>query len=185
MDGTGNTLRGALAYRLTFRCYQGLPLLSSDRTKHWFLNALRRARDRHDFLLRAYVLMPEHAHVLLVPRDPKALDEICRSIKIPVARRARAFLTANHPDRLERLKVTRPSGRVEFRLWENQCVEDRAVVMPAAATSVIEHMHQNPVRRGIVHTATEWTWSSARWSAGIGEVPLRMDGGSPHASGHH
>src|SRR5688572_21863013 len=123
----------ALAYRLTFRSFHGLPLLSSDRTRHWFVNALRRARVRHGFALRAYVLMPEHAHVLLAPRDPKALDEICRAIKLPVARRARAFLTANHPDRLERLKDTRPSGRVEFRFWENACVEDRVVVMPPSA----------------------------------------------------
>jgi len=40
---------------------------------------------------------------------------------------------------------------------------------------MIEYIHVNPVRRGLVATAEEWEWSSARWYAGIRPVKLEMD----------
>jgi putative transposase len=166
----------ALAYRLAFRCYRSLSLLSRDRTRHWFLNSLKLARGRYGFALRAYVLLPDGARVLLVPHDPAALDEICRAIKLPVSRRARAFLTANHPDRLEQLKVTRPSGNVEFRFWDTTAPEDRAVVLPAAYPRAIESIHEEPVQRGLASSAVDYPWSSARWYAGRGEAAIAMDG---------
>jgi len=40
---------------------------------------------------------------------------------------------------------------------------------------VIEYIHNNPVRRGLVAEATDWIWSSARLYAGDNRVPIRMD----------
>ena len=40
---------------------------------------------------------------------------------------------------------------------------------------MIEYLHANPVRRGLVAKAEDWEWSSARWFAGQRRVPLRMD----------
>ena len=40
---------------------------------------------------------------------------------------------------------------------------------------MIEYLHANPVRRGLVAKAEDWEWSSARWLAGQRRVPLRMD----------
>ena len=31
---------------------------------------------------------------------------------------------------------------------------------------MIDYIHRNPVRRGLVSEATDWTWSSAGWFAG-------------------
>jgi hypothetical protein len=40
---------------------------------------------------------------------------------------------------------------------------------------MIEYIHNNPVRRGLVERATDWVWSSARFYAGETAVPIRMD----------
>ena len=40
---------------------------------------------------------------------------------------------------------------------------------------MIEYLHANPVRRGLVAKAEDCEWSSARWFAGQRRVPLRMD----------
>ena len=53
------------AHELNFSCFRRLPLLSKERTCQWFLDALDQARRRLDFALWAYVLMPEHIHVIL------------------------------------------------------------------------------------------------------------------------
>ena len=153
-----------------------MPLLSKDRTRQWFIEALDKARNKLHFKLWAYVIMPEHVHVLLLPLAPGAeIAPILKAVKQSVSRKAIAHLRANAPEWLERLKVTRPTGRVEHRFWQQGGGYDRNINNPATARKVIEYIHNNPVRRGLVDTPTEWEWSSARWYAGETDVKLRID----------
>jgi hypothetical protein len=41
--------------------------------------------------------------------------------------------------------------------------------------AMIDYIHHNPVRRGLVQQATEWKWSSAGWFAGGQPNSLRPD----------
>jgi len=160
-DGTIRKLRRnwnevGHAHELTFCCRHRLPLLSKDRSRRWLIEALAAAREVHDVELWAYVIMPEHVHVLLWPRPPNYdVAPIRKTIKQSVARRAIGYLRANAPQWLERLLV---------------------IEREEAAWTVVEYIHANPVRRGLVATPTEWPWSSARWYAGEPEVLLAMDG---------
>ena len=86
------------AHELTFSCYRRWPLLSKDLTRSWFVEALDRARQRWNLALWAYVIMPEHAHVLLHPRDPAyEISSILKSSKQPVSQRAMAYLRRHNP----------------------------------------------------------------------------------------
>lgn len=40
---------------------------------------------------------------------------------------------------------------------------------------MIDYIHRNPVRRELIRTPEEWPWSSARWYAGLRDVPLAID----------
>jgi putative transposase len=74
------------AHELTFSCFHGLPLLSKDRSRQWFVDALDRARRRHNLELWAYVIMPEHVHVLLRSRAVDYdISLILKSIKLSVS----------------------------------------------------------------------------------------------------
>jgi putative transposase len=168
------------AHELTFSCYRRLPLLSKDRTRQWFVDALDRARKLHRFDLWAFVIMPEHAHILLMPQsNPYDISAVLKSMKQPVARRAIEFLAGKSPSFLERLRVVRPSGKVEHRFWQQGGGYDRNVVNPATAWSIVGYFHDNPVRRGLVTRATDWEWSSARSYAGWTNVKLSVDGCPP------
>jgi len=77
------------AYELTFSCYRPLPLLARDRSRKWLIEAIETARQRMRFDLWAYVIMPEHFHLLLRPRDPSyGMSRLLCQIKRPVGRRA-------------------------------------------------------------------------------------------------
>jgi putative transposase len=168
------------AHELTFSCYHQLPLLSKDRTREWFIAALDRARDLHAFDLWAYVIMPEHAHILLLPRsDVYDISAILKSIKQPVARRATDFLAATAPDFLEKLRVERSDGSVEHRFWQAGGGYDRNIINPTTAWSAVRYLHENPVRRGLVERATDWEWSSARCYAGLSDVRLKVNAAPP------
>jgi REP-associated tyrosine transposase len=41
--------------------------------------------------------------------------------------------------------------------------------------AMIDYIHANPVRRGLVARAEDWEWSSARWYEGLRPVKLEMD----------
>src|SRR5258708_12999205 len=54
---------------ITFSCHNRLPHLDSPKTKEILEQVIERTRRSHNFLLYAYVLMPEHLHLLL--SEPK------------------------------------------------------------------------------------------------------------------
>ena len=41
--------------------------------------------------------------------------------------------------------------------------------------SVIDYIHLNPVRRGLVELPEDWEWSSARFYSGMNPVKVEMD----------
>jgi putative transposase len=164
------------AHELTFTCYHRIPLLCKDRTRQWFVEALDRARAQHHFSIWAYVVMPEHAHVLVFPRNPTYdMSKVLQSIKQSVARRAMIYLRRHAPEWLGRLKITWPGGRVEHRFWQQGGGYDRNMFVPESIDASVEYIHNNPVRRELVATSTDWVWSSARWYAGERAVPLVID----------
>ena len=84
-----------------------------------------------------------------------------------------------YTSRLERawsctLSVEYPSRRV-FRFWQPGGGFDRNIFRERAVPAVIDYIHANPVRRGLVAQPTDWEWSSARFWQGWLDVPLRMD----------
>ena len=44
---------------------------------------------------------------------------------------------------------------------------------------MVDYIHGNPVRRGLVARPEDWQWSSARWYAGIPPVRIEIDNTRP------
>jgi len=165
------------AHELTFSCYHRLPLLSRDRTRQWLLESLDQARRKRDLELWAYVIMPEHVHVLFLPRDPQyRVRTILQTIKQPVMRRAINYLQEHNPGWLDRLR-SQPEGSPRF--WQPGGGYDRNIDYAATAWSVVDYIHNNPVRKELASCPTDWVWSSARWYAGLDGVVLPMDATPP------
>jgi putative transposase len=163
-------------HELTFSCFHGLPLLSKDRSRSWFVSAMRCARRDLQLSLWAYVIMPEHVHLLFWPQQTEyKIARIRSGLKLPVATKALRFLRRTASSFLEKLKYAQPNGVVHYRFWQRGGGYDRNVIEPGTLWQMIEYIHNNPVRRGLVNVATEWVWSSARFYAGIRPVPIEMD----------
>ena len=165
------------AHELTFLCYQKYNLLSKQRTRQWFVEALDRARRKHDVQLWSYVIMPEHVHVIILPqRSDYRISEVLKTIKQGVGQRAIHYLERYNPQWLERLTVRHPNGKVERHFWQPGGGYDRNLVTMKALVAAVQYIHANPVRRGLVVQPTDWEWSSARSYEGEREVKLEIDG---------
>ena len=152
-----------------------LPVPGRDRTRRWLIKALESARQSRPFDLWAYVIMPKHVHLLIYPRMAgMKVGAVVGKIKEEVARKAIRYLRDQAPQWLPRITV-HEGDRVRRRFWQPGGGFDRNVVEPSTAHQMVEYIHANPVRRGLVECAEDWEWSSARWYAGLRPVPIEMD----------
>jgi REP-associated tyrosine transposase len=160
---------------LTFSCYRGYSFLSRERTREWFRSALEAARSKVGIGLWAYVVMPEHVHMLVFPNGSAGqVSRFLRSVKEPVARQAIAHLRSQAPEWLDKL-AKREGSRVRHRFWQPGGGYDRNVTEQTTLRSMVDYIHANPVRRGLVNRPEDWEWSSARWFAGLRPVKIEMD----------
>jgi putative transposase len=139
------------------------------------LDALRLGRQRGQYDLWAYVIMPEHVHVVLWPRPGVPLSQILTTLKQSVSKRALLWLGEHAAEFLSNLEDVQPNGRRSHRFWQRGGGYDRNMWTSAEIHEKIEYVHNNPVRRDFVGTPELWPWSSAHaWVTGE-DVPLAID----------
>ena len=149
---------------LTFSCCQRMQLLTDDLWRKMLSNSIDRAMTRYRFRLVAFVIMPEHAHLLVDPleQQPK-LDRLLGAIKRPFSFRIKVLLQAADSPVLQKLTIRERPGRMVFRFWQEGPGYDRNLSSKKAVLAAIDYIHSNPVRRGLVDRARQWKWSSSRW----------------------
>lgn len=114
-----------------------------DEDRRFYLDALKRYRDRNKMKILAYCLMGNHVHVLAVPEKETSL--------------ARGMGGTNL---LYTQYINRKYSR-SGRLWQNRffstVVEEEPYLWAA-----MRYIERNPVRAGLVRRAEDYEWSSAR-----------------------
>ena len=148
------------ARELTFTCYRGFQFLCRDRTRQWLIDELAAARAQYPFDLWAYVIMPEHVHLLLYPRAPgMPVGKIVGHIKEEVARKAIGYLEEHSPEWLPRITV-REGKRTRRRFWQPGGGFDRNAYEIETIHHMIDYIHANPVQHGLVERPGDWPHST-------------------------
>jgi putative transposase len=125
---------------LTFSCFHRLPLLETPGAKETFEAILEQTRTRHRARVYAYVLMPEHVHLLMNEPPQMALAQFLKAVKQMTSRKLRG-------------------SRKQF--WQERYY-DSNVHGEKARSDVARYIHRNPVVRGLVDKPEDWPWSSYR-----------------------
>ena len=166
------------AHFLTFSCYRRLPLFSKERTCQWMIDAIKLSRQKNAFDLWAWVIMPEHVHLVLLPRDGVRISSVLTTMKQSVSRRAMHWLRENAPEFLEQMVDKQPNGNSSHRFWQRGGGYDRNLRSTRDVHEKILYVHQNPVARGLKKNPEDYRWSSAEaWKSGSDE-PISIDRGS-------
>jgi putative transposase len=163
------------AHELTFSCYRRYPFLSKERTCQWLAAEIEKARRELKYWLCAYVFMPDHAHLIVCPQEKVYDDsEFLKRVKERVSRKAVQYLKRESPEWLARIRVPR-GDKIEHHFWQPGRGHDRNVEQARTLENMIEYVHMNPVRRGLVQFPRDWKWSSAGWFEGCPMNDLRPD----------
>ncbi len=121
------------------------------------VDAINLAREKHEFDLWAYVLMPEHVHLLIWPRNAGYdVSRILATMKQSVTRKALLWVRSEAPEFLERMADRQPSGKLQYRFWQRGGGYDRNIVEPKTVWHELDYIHANPVRRELCRWPEDW-----------------------------
>jgi len=148
-------------HELTFTCFHRLPLLDTASARAIFLACLDQARRKHAFKVYAYVIMPEHVHLLIHPTQAiYNISTILHAIKTRSSRLILDEIKRSNGRLQEGPMIERPNGRREHRFWQQGGGYDRNMTSPEAIANAIEYIHRNPHRRNLTIGDEDWLWSS-------------------------
>jgi len=145
---------------ITFGCFRERPYLNQPGAKSILIRHINLARKKHGFKLLAYVFMPNHVHILIYPRKETHIGYLIREIK---SKMARQFFSNQE-------KI--PGSTRVF--WKRRCF-DRHCVNAAKIKNIIDYIHSNPIRKGLVRRLEDYKWSSYNWYRGRRNVPITID----------
>ena len=155
-----------LLYHLIARGNNGQRIFLREGDYEAFLKALETARQRHAFFVYAYVLMPNHFHLLAEVGD------------VSTGRLMQALLTS----------YARWFNRAHGRRGHVFQGRYKAVVCDRDSylLELVRYIHLNPVRAGLVRNPGAWKWSGHNEYLGrarrglIDPGPVRGELASPH-----
>ena len=137
-DGEGHI------HEFTFSTYRRQPFFMDDVYKRFFLKNLEKARKKHGFLVWAYVLMPEHAHLLIPPQGCLVRDML-KAIKQPVTQRIVAKLKKEDSSMLLKMVSGSVRGHSPYSFWQVGGGYDRDITTAREVWDAIEYIHLNPM----------------------------------------
>ncbi|MDE3106307.1 MAG: transposase [Acidobacteriota bacterium] len=138
---------------ITFSCYRRAPLLAGSSAKDTVLNLLEQTRSEHGLCIAAYVLMPEHVHLLT---DEPSDGTLAAFLQVFKQRCSRAL-----------------KSEASTQFWQRRYY-DFNVNTAEKRIEKLRYIHRNPVRRGLVAEPQDYRWSSfchyATGEVGVVEV---------------
>ena len=134
------------AYYLTSVAKDRLSAFRHDSMKSIACKALNEARTSGNFLILAYVIMPDHLHVI-TDGEKKAATVLC-FINGIISRRVIDYLkNEGHVSSLQKLRRESSARRHRYSLWDHH-PNVRLLTSESMFMQRVHYTHQNPVRFG-------------------------------------
>ncbi|MBI3950794.1 MAG: transposase [Acidobacteria bacterium] len=152
-----------------------LPVFRAAAIKLVTCQAIDEARQSGGFLLFAYVIMPDHVHLLT--DSPYKPSEVSRRLKGTIAHRVIEYLKEKgYESSLRKLRHEEWKRHHRYSLWGHES-NVFSVFSESVFMQKVNYIHQNPVRAGLVERAIDYRWSSARYwhRCERDDEPLRVD----------
>jgi REP element-mobilizing transposase RayT len=106
------------------------------------MEELLRLRAKYEFLLLAFVFMPDHAHFVVAPAKGFSIGRTMRIVKGTIARRINVV------------------GGIRGSVWQTGFFGKVPSTLDDL-NSFIRYTHENPVRAGLVESVSDYPYSSA------------------------
>lgn len=142
------------AFYLTSVAKDRLPVFRTDPIAKVTCDAINEARNSGNFLIFAYVIMPDHIH--LVTDSGRTSKDIHRFVNGIVSRRVIDHLKqSGHIESLKKLRTAARSDGSRYTLWQHH-PDTRLLWNEKMLWQRIQYTHLNPVRAGLAEHPNNW-----------------------------
>lgn len=141
--------RRNLVHYVTTVTNRRLPLFRTEETSELFLQVLDETRKTDPFKLIAYVIMPDHVHLLINPisLDVRKTMNLIKGRSSRLIRRYMADITLGRS----------PQDPAHF--WQKG-FSSIDLYTYGFVVQKVHYIHRNPVRAGLVNSPSDWKYSS-------------------------
>jgi putative transposase len=148
------------AYFLTSVAHRRLPIFRTDAVKSIVCKALDDARNSSGAMVFAYVLMPDHTHLLTDGR--RSIADTLRFINGNTAKRVIDYLRENNfESSLFKLRKQVGERNHKHSVFEHH-PDAFLVTSESKFIEKVNYIHLNPVRAGLVEKPEDYLYSSSR-----------------------
>jgi putative transposase len=160
---------------VTTKTFQNSKIFSNDKAAEILIQVILDVKGKLNFRLMAFVVMPDHIHLMLVPDKRNTISDVMRHIKGRFARRYNKVSRGiNSPDYgVQDLRVgnssplhkpgTHRAGNSslpEFKLWQ-ESFYDHVIRNKKEFVQRLNYVKYNPVRVGLAEKPEDYKYSSA------------------------
>lgn len=142
------------SYFVTTRCWQGRQVFQVPEIAEILLQTMFDYRERNEYLLHEFVVMPNHLHLMLTPSATTSLEKAIQLIKGGSSHRT-------HKQRQQGMQIWQEG----FHDWTIRDADDWR--------SKVEYIRMNPARAKLVVNPEDWPYSSASGRFTLDPVPDR------------
>ena len=129
-------------YFITSTTKDRSPIFADEENALILWNIINNQRERDRFYLLGFVIMPEHLHLMIIPRGETSASFIMQEIKKGSAR------------------LINKSKKRQGKLWMDEYY-DHIIRTENELMEKTRYIHYNPVKRGLVDDEQEYPFSSA------------------------
>lgn len=152
--------RDTPAYFLTSVTHDRLPIFQTDKLRTVLCRAMDEARRSGGFKIFAYVIMPDHSHV--ITDSKREIKDVLRFLNGISARRVIDHLKENgHYSSLDKLRIAARSDEQNYSVYQHHPNAMR-ITGEHAFMQKVGYIHLNPVKEQLVEHPNEFLYSSAR-----------------------
>ncbi len=165
-----------LPYFCTITVLDWVPVLIEARYIDPIIESLRFCREHKRLELFAFVVMPNHVH--LIAAAGEHLHPVIRDFKRFTSRMIHDWLREDgcgtYLGWLEAATQCARRQRGELGLWQDG-FHPQALYSRNVFEQKLNYLHENPVRKGLVHRPEDWWYSSAPFYDGRNDVCMEVD----------
>jgi REP element-mobilizing transposase RayT len=127
------------------------------------LNSLKHQLKEHGATLFAYVIMPNHIHLVIYLPKNESVSDFMRDFKKYTSTKVRQQLEHdNYTKLVEALRIDSNGKKPRvFQLWMDR-FDDLIITSEKTLGIKINYIHNNSVKAGLVEKCEDWKFSSAR-----------------------
>ena len=149
------------AYFVTTRINHYEPIFKNRNYCRIIINSLSFYKNKFDYRLIAYVIMPDHIHLIIYPPEKTSICSIMRDFKKFTSKQIIKKLKEEKKVSQLRLFASYADSLHQYSVWRNE-FRSLHIYSKKVLRIKVNYIHKNPVKRGLVKYQEDYLYSSYR-----------------------